>query len=173
MAVRKQCTCLIEHRARLTRATPRALHPDQGACCAAADMNNQEIVAQGRDRMNATDAELAVARRVAAQTEDTAVKTAQELKKQTDQMQTVADDLNEIEFTMQRASKVIRDITRGLATDKCAPRATRMWRPWCERACAGTVLPWMNTSVSAAAACVRVAAAQRHVSPALEALVPP
>ena len=94
-----------------------------------ADLNNQEIVTHGRDKMDATDAELAVARRVAAQTEDTAVKTAQELKKQTDQMQTVADDLNEIEFTMQRASKVIRDITRGLATDKCAPRLTSI-RKW-------------------------------------------
>jgi hypothetical protein len=50
------------------------------------------------------------------------VKTAAELKKQTDQMGKVIDDLNEIEFSMQRASKVIRDITRGLATDKCAPQ---------------------------------------------------
>ena len=71
--------------------------------------------------MDATDAELAVGRRLVAQTEETAVKTAEELKKQTGQMQTIAEDLNEIEFTMQRASKVLRDITRGLATDKCAP----------------------------------------------------
>jgi novel plant SNARE len=90
-----------------------------------ADMNNKEIVSTGRDKMDATDAELAVARRVAAQTEETAVKTAAQLKNQTDQMQNVATDLNEIEFTMQRASRVIRDITRGLATDKCV-----LW-PFC------------------------------------------
>lgn len=88
--------------------------------------------------MDATDAELAVARRVAAQTEETAVKTAQELKKQTDQMQNVADDLNEIEFTMQRASKVIRDITRGLATDKCA---AHLLLPVCLSALATALLP--------------------------------
>lgn len=84
-------------------------------------MNNQEIVTAGRDKMDATDAELAIARRVAAQTEQTAVGTAAQLKKQTEQMQNVASDLNEIEFTMKRASRVITDITRGLATDKCAP----------------------------------------------------
>lgn len=83
-------------------------------------MTNQEIIQQGRDKMDATDAELAIGRRLVAQTEETAVKTAAELKKQTEQLQTVAADLNEIEFTMQRAGKVLRDITRGLATDKCA-----------------------------------------------------
>ena len=89
-------------------------------------MTNQEIISQGRNKMDATDAELAVGRRIVAQTEDTAVKTAAELKKQTGQMQGIADDLNEIEFTMQRASKVIRDITRGLATDKCVALAHAM-----------------------------------------------
>jgi SNARE protein len=83
-------------------------------------MTNQEIVARGRDQMDATDAELAIARRRVAATEETAVKTAAQLKKQTDQMQNVASDLNEIEFTMKRAGRVITDITRGLATDKCA-----------------------------------------------------
>jgi hypothetical protein len=86
-----------------------------------ADMTNQEIIAQGRDKMDETDAELAIARRRVAETEATAVKTAEQLKKQTDQMQNVASDLNEIEFTMKRAGRVITDITRGLATDKCAP----------------------------------------------------
>lgn len=87
-------------------------------------MTNQEIVTAGRDKMDATDAELAIARRVAAQTEQTAVGTAAQLKKQTEQMQNVASDLNEIEFTMKRASRVITDITRGLATDKCARPST-------------------------------------------------
>ncbi len=34
------------------------------------------------------------------------------------QLNSIVDDLNEIEFTMKKASKVIRDITRGMLTDK-------------------------------------------------------
>ena len=70
--------------------------------------------------MDDIDSELAKGKRIVMDTESTAVKTAAELKKQTDQMGRVVNDLNEIEFSMKRAGKVIRDITRGLATDKCA-----------------------------------------------------
>lgn len=87
--------------------------------CCGADMSNREIVMHGRQRMNETDAELQRGKKIVTETEDVAVKTAAQLKNQTDQMGRVVDDLNEIEFSMQRASKVIRDITRGLATDKC------------------------------------------------------
>lgn len=82
-------------------------------------MTNQEIVSEGHKKMDEIDRELAQGVRVVTETEEMAVKTAAQLKEQTDQMNRVIDDLNEIEFTMQRASKVIRDITRGLLTDKC------------------------------------------------------
>lgn len=85
-----------------------------------ADMTNQEIVMHGRQRMDETDAELQRGKKIVTETEEVAVKTAAQLKNQTDQMGRIVDDLNEIEFSMQRATKVIRDITRGLATDKYA-----------------------------------------------------
>lgn len=87
----------------------------------AAEMTNGEIIQHGRQRMDDIDSELAKGKRIVMDTESTAAKTAAELKKQTDQMGRVVNDLNEIEFSMQRASKVIRDITRGLATDKYVP----------------------------------------------------
>lgn len=90
-----------------------------------AEMNNGEIIQQGRQRMDDIDSELAKGKRTVMDTESTAAKTAAELKKQTDQMGRVVNDLNEIEFSMQRASKVLRDITRGLATDKCALQILR------------------------------------------------
>ena len=68
--------------------------------------------------MDDIDDELAKGKRIVMDTEATAAKTAAELKKQTDQMGNIVNDLNEIEFSMQRASKVLKDITRGLATDK-------------------------------------------------------
>lgn len=46
--------------------------------------------------------------------------TAATLHDQTQQLNKVVDDLNEIEFTMKKATRVIADITKGIMTDKCA-----------------------------------------------------
>ena len=46
------------------------------------------------------------------------LQTAETLDAQTRQMEKVIDDLDEIHFTMKKARQVIRDITRGIATDK-------------------------------------------------------
>ncbi len=46
------------------------------------------------------------------------LQTAAALHDQTEQLNKVVDDLNDIEFNVKKASKVIRDITRGLLTDK-------------------------------------------------------
>lgn len=44
--------------------------------------------------------------------------TAATLHDQTQQLNKIVDDLNEIEFTVKKASKVIADITKGIMTDK-------------------------------------------------------
>ena len=46
------------------------------------------------------------------------VQVAGALHDQTKQMEKIVDDLAEIEFTMKKASQIIRDITKGLLTDK-------------------------------------------------------
>ena len=46
---------------------------------------------------------------------------AETLEGQTHQMEKIQGDLDEIKFTLKKAQKVIRDITRSMATDKCAP----------------------------------------------------
>lgn len=38
---------------------------------------------------------------------------------QTKQMEHVLDSLDDIQFSLKKAGQVIRDITRGVATDKC------------------------------------------------------
>ena len=43
---------------------------------------------------------------------------AETLEDQTKQMERIAGDLDEIKFTLKKAEKVIRDITRSMATDK-------------------------------------------------------
>lgn len=47
-------------------------------------------------------------------------KVAETLEGQTHQMEKIQGDLDEIKFTLKKAQKVIRDITRSMATDKCA-----------------------------------------------------
>ena len=89
-----------------------------------ADMTNQEIVQVGRGKMKDTEDALGRAVRVVADTEAVGAQAAMKLKAQSDQMGKIIDDLNEIDFTMKKASKVIRDITRGLMTDKCATSAS-------------------------------------------------
>ncbi len=44
--------------------------------------------------------------------------TAETLQKQTEQMERTLDNLDEIQFSLKKAKQVIRDITRGMATDK-------------------------------------------------------
>ena len=45
--------------------------------------------------------------------------TAAMLGEQTHQMEKIVNDLDEIHFSMKKAQKLIRDITRSMATDKC------------------------------------------------------
>ena len=60
-----------------------------------------------------------------------ATSTAETLDQQTEQLERVLDNLDEIQFSLHKAKQVIRDITRGLATDKCAAAT---WRtPVCRR----------------------------------------
>lgn len=46
------------------------------------------------------------------------LQTAKELNAQTDKLNRIVDDLNEMEFDVKKATKVIGDITKGLLTDK-------------------------------------------------------
>jgi SNARE protein len=52
------------------------------------------------------------------------VQTAAVLSDQTKQLNKIVDDLADIEFNVKKATKVIRDITRGLLTDKCVATQT-------------------------------------------------
>jgi SNARE protein len=47
------------------------------------------------------------------------LQTAATLHDQTQQLNKIVDDLNEIEFTMKKATKIIADIGKGIMTDRC------------------------------------------------------
>ena len=81
-------------------------------------MATDELIQLGRKEIASTDAALVRAQKVVADTIDIGTKTAETLEGQTKQMERIMDDLDEIHFTLKKASQVIRDITRGMATDK-------------------------------------------------------
>jgi hypothetical protein len=53
------------------------------------------------------------------------LQTAATLHDQTQQLNKIVDDLNEIEFTMKKATKIIADIGKGIMTDRCAAALTQ------------------------------------------------
>eukprot|EP00798_Chlamydomonas_sp_ICE-L_P029072 gene29072-32278_t len=85
---------------------------------AALGMSTQQMMKKGRTELHETDAALGRAERIVEDTLGIGTQTAATLHDQTNQLNKVVDDLNEMEFTMKKASKVVGDITRGMLTDK-------------------------------------------------------
>lgn len=82
-------------------------------------MTMQELMVKGRKDMKETDKVLARAERVVEDTLQIGTQTAATLQDQSVQLNKIVDELDEIHFTMKKASLVIRDLGRGLMTDKC------------------------------------------------------
>jgi SNARE protein len=79
----------------------------------------QALMHDGRKKMAETDAALLRAEKVVEETRMVGQQVAATLSEQTKQLNGIADGLSEIEFTMKKAGKVLRDIARGVATDRC------------------------------------------------------
>ena len=58
-------------------------------------------------------------KRLIEETKQVGAATAEALHSQTKQMERVINDLDEIKFTLKTAGKLVRDLTKSLATDKC------------------------------------------------------
>ena len=82
-------------------------------------MELQDVMQVGRDTMKATDDAIERSKKTVETTIQLGQQTAEALRNQTEQMERVVDDLDEIHFSLKKSFKVIRDLTRGLATDKC------------------------------------------------------
>ena len=82
-------------------------------------MELQDVMQVGRDAMKATDDAIERSKKTVETTIQLGQQTAEALRNQTEQMERVVDDLDEIHFSLKKSFKVIRDLTRGLATDKC------------------------------------------------------
>ncbi|KAH9615089.1 hypothetical protein KSS87_001561 [Heliosperma pusillum] len=85
----------------------------------ASSMSNQELIHAGNKTMDETDQAIERSKQVVAQTVEVGTQTAANLKGQTDQMGRIVNDLDTIQFSIKKASQLVKEIGRQVATDKC------------------------------------------------------
>lgn len=85
----------------------------------ASTMNNQELIDAGKKKMDETDQAIQRSKQVVEQTIEVGAQTAGSLKGQTDQMGRIVNELDTIQFSIKKASQLVKEIGRQVATDKC------------------------------------------------------
>eukprot|EP00249_Psilotum_nudum_P015283 c25242_g1_i1 orf=291-1088(+) len=85
----------------------------------ASTMTNQELVDTGRTKMDETDQAIERSKKVVEDTINVGTQTAQTLKAQTEQMGRIVNELDTIQFSIKKASQLVKEIGRRLATDRC------------------------------------------------------
>ncbi|KAJ6430815.1 hypothetical protein OIU84_018342 [Salix udensis] len=85
----------------------------------ASAMSNQELIDAGVKTMNETDQAIERSKQVVEQTIEVGTQTAVTLKGQTEQMGRIVNELDTIQFSIKKASQLVKEIGRQVATDKC------------------------------------------------------
>ncbi|KAM0984650.1 hypothetical protein EV2_012430 [Malus domestica] len=85
----------------------------------ASAMSNQELINSGMETMDETDQVIERSKKVVEQTVEVGTQTAVTLKGQTDQMGRIVNELDTIQFSIKKASQLVKEIGRQVATDKC------------------------------------------------------
>ncbi|WCJ41091.1 putative plant snare 13 [Euphorbia peplus] len=85
----------------------------------ASAMSNQELVDAGTKTMDETEQAIERSKKVVAQTIEVGSQTAVTLKGQTEQMERIVNELDTIQFSIKKASQLVKEIGRQVATDKC------------------------------------------------------
>ncbi|CAH9101366.1 unnamed protein product [Cuscuta epithymum] len=85
----------------------------------ASNMSNQELMDQGNHMMDETDQAIDRAQKVVHETISVGTETASALKAQTEQMSRIVNELDSIHFSIKKASQLVKEIGRQVATDRC------------------------------------------------------
>ncbi|CAL4966398.1 unnamed protein product [Urochloa decumbens] len=85
----------------------------------ASNMTNQQLMDQGNQLMDETDQAIARSKQTVQETINVGTETAAALKAQTEQMSRVVNELDSIHFSIKKASKLVKEIGRQVATDRC------------------------------------------------------
>jgi SNARE protein len=85
----------------------------------ASSMTNQQLVNHGNSLMDETDQSIERSKQTVQSTINAGAETAAALKAQTEQMSRVVNELDSIHFSIKKASKLVKEVGRQVATDKC------------------------------------------------------
>ncbi|RAL54715.1 unnamed protein product [Cuscuta campestris] len=85
----------------------------------ASNMTNQQLMDHGNQMMDETDQAIHRAQKVVHETINVGTETASALKAQTEQMSRIVNELDSIHFSIKKASQLVREIGRQVATDRC------------------------------------------------------
>ncbi|KAH7514319.1 hypothetical protein FEM48_Zijuj11G0076300 [Ziziphus jujuba var. spinosa] len=83
------------------------------------DMTNQQLIDNGNRMMDETDQAIERSKKVVQDTVNVGTETAAALKAQTEQMSRIVNELDSIHFSIKKASQLVKEIGRQVATDKC------------------------------------------------------
>ncbi|KAG9452501.1 hypothetical protein H6P81_005405 [Aristolochia fimbriata] len=85
----------------------------------ASSMTNQQLMENGNQMMDETDQAIERSKKVVEETINVGAETAAALKAQTEQMSRIVNELDSIHFSIKKASKLVKEIGRQVATDRC------------------------------------------------------
>lgn len=85
----------------------------------ASTMSNQELVEAGRKQMDETDQTIERSKQVVEDTINIGVQSATTLKGQTEQLGRINNEMDTLQFSLKKASGLVKEIGRQMATDRC------------------------------------------------------
>ncbi|XP_024994657.1 novel plant SNARE 11-like [Cynara cardunculus var. scolymus] len=118
VALKKQYANNIENkRVELFEGPGEGFPEDNGLL--ASSMTNQQLMDQGNQMMDETDHAIERSKKVVHDTVNVGTETAAALKAQTEQMSRIVNELDSIHFSIKKASQLVKEIGRQVATDRC------------------------------------------------------
>lgn len=119
VALKKQCASSIENkRVDLFDGPGGEVYGEENVLLAS-NMTNQQLMDNGHQMMNETDQAIERSKKVVEDTINVGAETAAALKAQTEQMSRIVNELDSIHFSIKKATKLVKEIGRQVATDRC------------------------------------------------------
>lgn len=118
VALKKQYASNIENKRIELFEGPNEGDTEENVLLASA-MSNEQLMDHGNRMMDDTDQAIERGKRIVQDTVNIGTETAAALKAQTEQMSRVVNELDSIHFSIKKASKLVKEIGRQVATDKC------------------------------------------------------
>ncbi|KAJ8747549.1 hypothetical protein K2173_013084 [Erythroxylum novogranatense] len=119
VALKKQHAANLENNKRVDLFEGPGEGFDEDNVLLASSMTNQQLMDHGNRMMDETDQAIERGKKVVQETINVGTETAAALKAQTEQMSRIVNELDSIHFSIKKASQLVKEIGRQVATDRC------------------------------------------------------